>query len=253
MGVMGIWTDIFDFLVPRQCVVCGKRLTADERLMCTSCWMHLPMTEYHTVEHSPLEQQFLGLFPIERAVSMFYHDGEGVRHIIYHIKYYGHPEVAAHLAAIYANELKEHHFFDGIDCIIPLPLHWRRQLKRHYNQSHYIAQGIHDVTGLPIFKNVVKRVKNNPSQTHLNAQERIDNVKGIFHLKHPEKMEGKHLLLVDDVTTTGSTLASCAQELGKIPDVKISVLTLAVASRTAIPALKGDNIDVSIWGVPLRE
>ena len=161
--------------------------------------------------------------------------------------------MAAHLAAIYANELKEHHFFDGIDCIIPLPLHWRRQLKRHYNQSHYIAQGIHDVTGLPIFKNVVKRVKNNPSQTHLNAQERIDNVKGIFHLKHPEKMEGKHLLLVDDVTTTGSTLASCAQELGKIPDVKISVLTLAVASRTAIPALKGDNIDVSIWGVPLRE
>lgn len=253
MSVMSVWTDIFDFLVPRRCVVCGKKLTADEHFICTYCFMHLSLTYYHTVKGNPLEKQFWGLLPIERAASMFYHDGERTRNIIYNIKYYGHPEVATHLASIYAKELKEHHFFDDIDGIIPIPLYWRRQLKRHYNQSHYIAKGLHDVTGLPIFYHVVKRVKNNPSQTHLNARERVENVRGIFRLTHPEKIADKHLLLVDDVTTTGATLASCAQELAKATNVKISILTLALAAHTAVPATEGDNIDVSVFGIPLLE
>ena len=253
MSVMSIWTDIFYFLFPRPCCMCGNRLTPQESSICHACLMHLPYTDYHTVEHSVLEKQFWELFPIERAVSMFHHDGDKTRHIIYNIKYYGHPEVAIHLASIYAQTLKECHFFDDIDCIIPLPLHWRRQMNRGYNQSHYIARGLHEVTKLPVLKRVVKRVKNNPSQTHLDAQQRMENVKGIFRLVHSEMIQGKHLLLIDDVTTTGATLASCAQELAKVPNVKISILTLAVASRTAIPAIEGDNIDVSIFGVPLME
>ena len=250
---MSVLTDIFDFLMPRKCIMCGERLAVKEQYLCTSCLMHLPFTEYHLVEHSLLEKQFWGLFPIEKAVSMFHHDGEKTRRLIYHIKYWGHPEVGYYLAKHYAGELREHHFFEDIDLLIPLPLHWKRQLKRHYNQSHYICKGISQVTGIPVEKRVVKRIKNNPSQTHLNAQQRTDNVENIFQLIHPEKIEGKHLLLVDDVTTTGATIASCAKELAKVPDVKISVLTLAVASRTAIPAIQGDNIDVSVFGVPLME
>ena len=157
------------------------------------------------------------------------------------------------MAGIYAKELQEHHFFDDIDVLIPLPLHWKRQLKRHYNQSHYICQGISEVTGIPVDKHVVKRTKNNPSQTHLNAHQRSENVSGIFQLIHPERIQGKHVLIVDDVTTTGATIASCAKELAKAPDVRISVLTFAVASRTAITALQGDNIDISVYGVPLME
>ena len=215
--------------------------------------MHLPFTEYHTVEHSSLEKQFWGLFPIEKAVAMFHHDGENTRNIIYNIKYYGHPNVGTYLASQYAETLKKSHFFDDIDAIIPLPLHWKRQIKRSYNQSHYIAKGIQKATGLPIYFHVVKRVLNNPSQTHLNAQQRMENVKDIFRLTHPEKIAGKHILLVDDVTTTGATLASCAKELAKAPYVKISILTLAVAARTSVPATQGDTIDVSVFGVPLME
>lgn len=245
--------DIVDFLMPRRCSMCGERLERNEQFICSHCFVHLPFTEYHSAEHSLLEKQFWGLFPIERAVSMFHHDGEKTRKLIYNIKYYGHPEVGRHLAELYADELKECHFFDDIDMLIPLPLHWKRQLKRRYNQSHFICQGIHEKTGIPIENHVVKRIRNNPSQTHLNAQQRLDNVENIFQLKDAEKIKGKHLLLVDDVTTTGATLASCAKELAKAPDVKISVLTLAVASRTAIPAIEGDHIDVSVFGVPLME
>ncbi len=170
---------------------------------------------------------------------MFHHDGERTRRIIYHIKYWGHPEIGTHMAQFYAEELKtDTSFFDTVDAIIPVPLHWRRQLKRHYNQSHYIARGISKRTNIPILKNVMKRVKNNPSQARKKGLERKENVEGIFLLQHPERIAGKHILLIDDVVTTGSTLASCAQELAKVPNVKISVLTLAIAAHTAIPTLQ---------------
>ena len=250
---MPLWLDIVNLLMPATCRMCGKRLGGEERYICTSCVRHLPHTGYHLVEHNPLEKQFWGHFPIERAAAMFHHDGERTRHLMYHIKYWGHPQLATRLAALYAEELKESHFFEGIDTIIPLPLHWRRQMKRHYNQSHYIAQGIRQATGLPIDKNVVKRVKYNPSQTHLSPRERIQNVEGIFRVTHPERIQGKHLLLIDDVTTTGSTLASCAKELAQVEGVRISILTLAVASRTPAPASEKGSVEASVYGLPLME
>ena len=205
------------------------------------------------LEHNLLEKRFWGLFPVERAAAMFHHDGERTRHIIYNIKYWGHPEVGTYLARMYAKELKESGFFEGIDAIIPIPLHWLRQLKRHYNQSHYIAQGFSMETGLPVWKDVVKRTTNNPSQTRKKGPERIANVAGIFRLLHPERIAGKHLLLVDDVVTTGATLTSCAQALAQAPDVRISILTLAIAAQTAIPALQDNTPETSVFGVPLLE
>ncbi|MBR6035833.1 MAG: ComF family protein [Bacteroidaceae bacterium] len=250
---MAIWNDLSDLFLPRICCMCGHRLGANERYICNPCLMHLPYTYYHTVEHNLLEKQFWGVFPIEKAVALFHHDGARTRRIIYNIKYWGRPKLATHLASMYAQELKDEHFFDDIDCIIPLPLHWRKQLKRGYNQSHYIAQGIRQVTGLPIYYHVVKREENNPSQTHLNAHERQENVRDVFRLTYPEKIAGLHVLLVDDVTTTGATLASCAKELVKAPQVKVSILTLAVASRTPMPASQDDTLDPSSFGLPLME
>jgi len=251
--IKDILRDILEFLMPRKCVMCGERLRGGESFICGHCFVHLPFTYYHLVEQSQLEKQFWALFPIERATSMFYHDGKNTRNIIYQIKYNGNPEVGRHMAYLYAEELEKCHYFDDIDMLIPLPLHWKRQLKRHYNQSHYICQGIHEKTGIPVEKGVVKRIKNNISQTHLNATQRLSNVEGIFQVTHPEKIKGKHVLLVDDVVTTGATLSSCAKELAKVPDVKVSILTLSVASRTAAPVLEEDNIDVSIYGIPLME
>ena len=111
---MNIWTDILDFLLPRRCCMCGNRLSKQEKYICFSCLMNLPFTNYHTVEHNILEKHFWELFPIEKAVSMFFHDGENARKIIYNIKYYGRPHVGTYLASIYADTLKESLFFDTV-------------------------------------------------------------------------------------------------------------------------------------------
>ena len=250
---MTLIKDIIDFVLPQRCFMCGNRLSVQERSICTVCYAHLPFTGYHLAEHSPLEKYFCFYFPIERAVSYFHHDGERTRSIIYHIKYYGHPEAGEHLAYGYAEELKEHCFFKGIDAIVPIPLHWRRKLERHYNQSYHIAKGISRSTGIPIWENVVKRMVNNVSQTRVARDERLDNVKNIFRVTDAEKVKGKHLLLVDDVITTGATIKSCAKELAKVSGVKISVLSLAVASQSAVQIETEVEPDASVFGIPLLE
>lgn len=251
--IIKIINDVLNFLLPRQCVMCGNRLTTNEKSICTSCYIHLPFTNYHTVEHNPLEKMFWEQFPIERAASFFHYDGKEARHIIQSMKYDNRPEVGYNLSKIYAKELQEYDFFKDIDCIIPVPLHWKRRMKRHYNQSFYIAKGISKTTGIPIYNNVIKRVINNPSQTKMNSSERRNNVDGIFQLKNKDKISNKHILLVDDVTTTGATITSCAKELSKAPNTKISVLTLALGGKTPIPASQEECIDPFVYGVPLME
>ena len=149
--------------------------------------------------------------------------------------------------------MKEHCFFKGIDAIVPIPLHWRRKLERHYNQSYHIAKGISRSTGIPIWENVVKRMVNNVSQTRVARDERLNNVKNIFRVADAEKVKGKHLLLVDDVITTGATIKSCAKELAKVSGVKISVLSLAVASQSAVQIGTEVEPDASVFGIPLLE
>lgn len=250
---MSVWTDIRELLLPMRCQLCGGRMTPQEGYICPRCMALLPLTDYHKVEHSELEKVFWGRFPVGRAVSMFHHDGERTRHLIHAIKYEGQPHLGTYLAARYAEELDECNFFEGIDAIVPLPLHWVRQWGRHYNQSHYIAEGIAQVTGLPVLTRVVRRVRNNPSQTRLTASQRMKNTEGLFQLVHPEAVAGKHILLVDDVMTTGATLTSCAQALAQATEVTISVLTLATAAHTPVPAVEGDHVEVSVFGVPLLE
>ena len=130
-----------------------------------------------------------------------------------------------------AEELNEVGFFEGMDMIIPLPLHRNRKRKRGYNQCDFIAEGIKEVTGLPIERDVVLRMVDNTSQTHLLSSERKENVKDIFELKHPETIKGKHLLLVDDVITTGATTISCGKELAKAEGVRISVVSMGYAGK----------------------
>ena len=130
-----------------------------------------------------------------------------------------------------AEEIKESGFFDGMNLIVPIPLHPRRLRKRGYNQCDYIAKGISEETGIPIGKDIVRRIVDNSSQTHLLEMGRKENVVGIFQLVHPEKVRGKHILLIDDVITTGATSISCGQELAKAGNVKISVVSMAYAGK----------------------
>lgn len=137
--------------------------------------------------------------------------------------------MARDLAEVTADELSATDFFDGIDALVPMPLHYLRRYKRGYNQCDYIAEGIRRVTGIPVVNGVLKRVRNNPTQTHLQINEREQNVANIFRVVHPERLENKHILLIDDVMTTGSTLHAALQELQHIPGIRLSVFTIAYA------------------------
>lgn len=221
---------LLDFLFPRTCVVCGRRLAHTEHSVCASCLTTLPRIPYKGGEdHRRIERLFWGRVPIVRATCALRYDSEEVRHIVHTFKYRHQPYVASDVAEVSADELLATDFFDGIDALVPMPLHYLRRFKRGYNQCDYIAEGIRRVTGIPIVRGALKRIKNNPTQTRLQMNEREQNVAHIFRVVHPEILENKHALLIDDVMTTGSTLLAALQEMQRIPGIRLSVFTIAYA------------------------
>lgn len=224
------WTKLLDVISPRPCAICGERLSANELVLCGVCHMHLPLTHYEQKSlDNPMARLFWGHFPVERVAALFFYEQQApVSKLIYDMKYHNMPDVAQNMGIITARQFAASGFFDGIDALVPMPITWRRKWKRGYNQSHEIARGISEVTRLPIFKDVVKRIHFKQSQTRQHAWERRLNVDDAFRLVRPEKIGGLHLLLVDDIVTTGATVIACARELAKAPNVRISVLSLGL-------------------------
>lgn len=215
---------------PRQCVVCGAPLQEGEDVVCIKCNMDMPRTNFHLRKDNPVERIFWGKLPLERATSyFFYHKGSDFRRILYQLKYGGRKDVGETMGRFMAQELLTSDFFRGVDVIIPVPLHPRKKRIRGYNQSECIARGIATVTGLPLDIASVVRGKHTETQTRKSTYERWENVEGIFHLSHLEGFAGKHVLLVDDVLTTGATTTACADVFQGMEGVRISILTLAVA------------------------
>ena len=231
---MGLFAEIvvklFNLVSPRQCVMCGCRLAAGENVICTACNFDLPRTGYSA---NPYDNEMARLFwwriHIERAAALFFYRAHSdSSKIIYSLKYLGHPEVGEQMGRMVAEEFMPDGFFNGIDAILPIPLARKRQLSRGYNQSMEIARGVSEITHLPIIKNAVKRKSFSASQTNLNRWQRNDNVKDVFILKNNKPLEGKHILIIDDVVTTGATIISCATELAKASGVKFSVMSLGL-------------------------
>lgn len=215
---------------PRCCVVCGEPLVEGEEAICTRCNIDMPRTNYHKVKDNLVERMFWGRIPLERATSyFFYRKGSDFRKILHQFKYGGRKDLGAIMGRFMAAELSRVDFFNGVDVIIPVPLHPGRQRARGYNQSEWIARGVAQVTGIPIDATSVVREKQTDTQTRKSAYERWENVEGIFSLRHPEYFTGKHILIIDDVLTTGATTIACADVFGEVEGVQISVLTLAVA------------------------
>ena len=214
----------------RQCAVCGTPLQEGEEAICLKCNMDLPRTDYHLRTDNPVERMFWGKLPLERATSyFFYHKGSDFRRILYQLKYSGRKDLGEIMGCFMAAELTVSGFFHNVDVIVPIPLHPRKQRMRGYNQSECIAKGVAAVTGIPLDTVSVMRRKHTETQTSKSAYERWENVDGIFHLRHLERFVGKHILLVDDVLTTGATPTACADVFRDVKGVRISVLTLAVA------------------------
>ena len=234
---------ILDLVSPRCCDICGQVLSEHEHFFCVKCFMDLPRTGYHKAVHSFLETNYWAKIPVERATAFFFYDNDN-RHVLFDAKYHAKPAAGEHLSRLMAQEVSnESDFFCGIDVMVPIPLHPNRQKERGYNQCHYIARGIQRVTGIPICEDAVVRLIDNDSQTTLLHAEREANVKDAFRCTRPERLRGKHILLIDDVVTTGATTRSCAkailQALGEYDEhglnltagIRFSILALATATK----------------------
>lgn len=228
---ISFWSRLLDLISPRLCVVCGNRLTVTEETLCSKCYLHLPRTDFdHDLYENVMAKLFWGQIAIEKATALFYYEPHAeTANILYELKYKNHPEIGVVMGRMMAKELMRSGMFEGIDAIVPVPLARKRERERGYNQSLELAKGVSEVTGLPIYNKVVKRTRFMGSQTQRGRWERNENVEHVFELVDGDSISGKHLLLIDDVVTTGATIIACAQEMQKASDVKISVLALGFA------------------------
>lgn len=222
---------LFRLFFPRRCAVCGACLHGGEDVLCLKCDVGLPRTDYHRVAGNPVERRFWGRFPLERATSYFrYRKGGSYRHVLFRLKYGGRNDYARMMGELLAADLSRSGFFEGVDVLLPVPLHPDKQRRRGYNQSEWLARGVSAVTGIPVSVGQVVRTKNTETQTRKPGLQRWDNMEGVFEVVDATDLAGRHVLLVDDVLTTGATLTACADALASgVEGVRFSVLTLAVA------------------------
>ena len=225
-----LWDDFISLLFPRLCYACGNHLLRNENLICTECYVLIPRTNFHTEVNNPVAQLFWGRCLIEKAAAFsFYNKGSRIRNLIHNMKYKGVKEIGYELGKIYGHSLYTSGFIEDIDLIIPVPLHPSKKRIRGFNQSEVISTGLADSTRLPIDIKCLERSAISATQTRKSRYARWTNVEGIFRVTDPVSVEGKHILLVDDVITTGSTIESCTNELVKIDGVRVSVVALAFA------------------------
>ncbi len=219
-----------DMVMPRICPVCGKALDGDEVWLFRKCLAALPHTRYEEVDFNTMEQHFAGKVPIERATAYFFYEkGSPYASILHDIKYHSTPGMGRWLTARAVRDMQGSHFFDGIDVVTAVPLHRSKLAHRGYNQSEYLARGIAEALHVPLIE-ALKAVRPHSTQTHKGAMERWQNIQGNYALKkNADRLAGKHILLVDDVITTGSTLTVCAAALKTIPGTMVSLFTLAAA------------------------
>ncbi|MFR9165409.1 MAG: ComF family protein [Dysgonomonas sp.] len=226
-----ILSDFINLFFPNICLGCGKRLIEGESYICLSCIGNIPATDYHLMRGNKLEERFAGRFLFDRIASYaVFTKGGVIQSLIHELKYNNNPHIGIFIGVLAANHTLQSSFFSGIDFLVPVPLHPKREKERGYNQSLKIAEGISQVTGIPVYKDNLVRVINNPSQTTQNQSERWKNTENIFDLVNIEELYQKHILLIDDTITTGSTLESCAKTiLNKADSCRISIYSIGAS------------------------
>ncbi|MDE6139377.1 MAG: ComF family protein [Alistipes sp.] len=229
-----ILLSIVSLVRPRRCAVCGGDLPRGVDFLCTMCRYKAPLTGYWREKDNPMTERFAGLVCVEHASALlFFSGGSGWRKVIHGFKYGGQWRAAYLLGRQYGRELRQSGLYDDIDIIVPVPLHYRKLLRRGYNQSTYIARGMAREMGVGVDTRSLRRTRNNPSQARKMHSERWDNVDDLFAVRcSAESLRGAHILLVDDVFTTGATVVSCIETLHRaLPECRISVAALAVVRR----------------------
>jgi ComF family protein len=225
---MSVFNDLLSLFFPQLCAGCNSPLVKGEDILCLNCLGDLPKSNYKDGKENPLALNFLGRANISYAASYYFFDKGGkVQHILHQLKYKGRKEIGYKMGLMFGNELIQNSQFGEIDAIVPVPLHPRKQRSRGYNQSIEICRGLSEAMNRPLITgNLIRKVYTS-SQTMKGRYERWENVSGIFKVKDSRALSGKHLLLVDDIITTGATIEACCQPLLAIQDVKVSIAALA--------------------------
>ena len=230
---------LFDLCFPRICAVCGVPLNCYEQHFCLECFADLPLTYFWNMEETPAERVFWGRCPVERVHSLFYYT-DNYRKAVHHIKYNGNIPLGLHLGRMLGERIVQYPNAAPIDYIVPVPLHWRKKLKRGYNQAEIIASGIQkgmqdflpdsNFHGPIVLPTLLRRKSFTATQTAKDRISRWHNVKDAFEANPACKVclpEGSHILICDDVLTTGATLEACAAILVEEFGCRVSIATLA--------------------------
>ena len=217
---------------PHICTGCGSDLVEEDNLLCLQCVNDLPHTNFAMHAGNPVEKIFWGRLPLTAAMSEFYFTkGTLIQTLIHEFKYKGNTDMGLYLGAMMGSSLLSNNRFTKIDLMVPLPLFADKEFKRGYNQATILCNGISEVTDIPVIKNNVVRKRYTETQTKKHRTERWENVESSFEVSNPKEIAGKHILLVDDVVTTGATLEACGAEILKAEGTMLSIATLAYASK----------------------
>jgi ComF family protein len=215
---------------PRLCEGCSKPLHAGEQVLCISCNMQLPETNYSNIADNETALRFAGRIPFEYATTLAWFTNDGLlQHLMHGLKYKNKKEIGYCLGRRLGQSLQKTEWIHSVDMIIPVPLHPAKKAKRGYNQSMLIAEGMSGVLHIPAMEGILLRVRDTESQTRKTRAERVSNMAAAFTIHNPAQLKGKHILLCDDVLTTGATLEAYALTLQKEESIKISLVTVGIA------------------------
>lgn len=221
-------TDIIHLFFPHVCAGCGSDIINLQHHLCLHCIADLPFTDFFNQPGNPVESKFYGRMNVKSAGSAYFFTKDSlIESLVYELKYKGNKLIGIYLGEMMGHFLKTSHRFDDVDIIIPLPLNAKRLKKRGYNQSQMLCEGIQNVFKKPVLNTAVIRRVNTETQTHMGRVTRWENMDGVFAVAHQEALENKHVLLVDDVVTTGASLEACGEEILKVAGTTVSIATLA--------------------------
>jgi ComF family protein len=213
-------------------MACSRQLNQYEEYLCRKCRFNLPRTRFENLKDNPVFEAFWGRVSVVFAAAVFYfRKGELVQQLIHRLKYRRDPDAGIFLGKISGYIIRKSESYKDVDVIVPVPLHPKKRRIRGYNQCEMLARGISEVLNLPVSSQLMLRIHHSSSQTRKTHYERWVNVENVFDINDPSAYAGKHILLIDDVITTGATLEACCNALLRCPGVRISVLTIGYASR----------------------
>ncbi len=225
--VKGAVHSLLDLFFPKVCLACEEQASMQDHLFCVQCAYEIPPTAHWSNLENEFTQKFIGRLAVLYGASLFrFTPGGRLQHLIHKLKYESRPEIGVHLGKIAANQMKSHWTIP--DLIIPVPIHPKKLFIRGYNQAERIASGIGEVLQVPVLDKALIKKKMTGSQTQFHRMERMKNVENSFEVRYNKNLNGKHILLVDDVLTTGATLEACAIPLLASADIKLSLFTLAM-------------------------